>query len=170
MSNPCIFLDRDGVINEDRPNYVYDLDHFVILEGVVEALKDLKGHGYHLVIVTNQSGVAQGLYTREDVGRCHDFLQQQCGHIIDHIYYSPWHPSVTESLTRKPRSLLFEKAIARFDIDPSRSWMIGDKERDLIPAKKLGIRTVLVGNGESAYADFFSNDLPSVKSLILSYD
>ena len=170
MSNPCIFLDRDGVINQDRPNYVYDLDHFVILEGVVEALKDLKGHGYYLVVVTNQSGVAQGLYTREDVERCHSFLQQRCGHIINHIYYSPWHPSVTESLTRKPGSLLFEKAIARFDIDPSRSWMIGDKERDLVPAKKLGMRTVLVDGGESVYADFSSNDLPSAKSLILSHD
>ena len=170
MSNPCIFLDRDGVINQDRPNYVYDLAHFVILDGVVEALKDFKNHGYYLVVITNQSGVAQGLYTRQDVSRCHDFLQRSCGHIIDHIYYSPWHPSMTESLSRKPGALLFEKAMARFDIDPVKSWMIGDKERDLIPAKILGMRTILVDGGESTYADFSTADLPAAKSLILSHE
>lgn len=144
MKNKCIFLDRDGVINRDRVNYAYRLEDFEILPGVPEALKQLKNAGYLLVVVTNQSGIAKGIYTREHMQECHDYLQRQIDHIIDEIYYAPYHPSVTASLTRKPDSLMFEKAIAKFNIDVSQSWMIGDKERDIVPAYKLGIRSVLI--------------------------
>jgi len=66
--------------------------------------------------------------------------------VIDHFYFSPYHETVTNSLTKKPASLLFEKAIARYDIDPKKSWMVGDRSRDLVPAKKLGIRTIQIGD------------------------
>ena len=146
---PCIFLDRDGVINRDRVNYAYRLSDFEILPRVPEALRRLKAAGYRLVIVTNQSGIAKGIYTREQMQTCHNFMNMVTGHLVDEIYYAPHHPSVSESLTRKPDSLMFERAVAKFDIAPTRSWMIGDKERDLVPAQKLGIPGILV-DGETA--------------------
>lgn len=148
MKNKCVFLDRDGVINRDRVNYAYRLEDFEILSGVGEALQQLKDADYLLIVVTNQSGIAKGIYTREQMQQCHDYMQGKFNHVIDAVYYAPYHPSVTESLTRKPDSLMFEKAIAKFDIDTSQSWMVGDKERDIIPAVKLGIRSVLIHEEE----------------------
>ena len=147
---PCIFLDRDGVINRDRINYAYQLKHFRILPDVPAALRQLKQTGYRLVVVTNQSGIAKGIYSRAQMQVCHDFMNMTTGHLIDAIYYAPYHPSVSESLTRKPNSLMFERAIARFDIDPVRSWMIGDKERDLLPAHKLNIPGILIDDTQPA--------------------
>ncbi|MGB3466409.1 MAG: HAD family hydrolase [Cyclobacteriaceae bacterium] len=168
MANKCIFLDRDGVLNKDFVDYAYTLDKFIILEGVPEALQNLKEAGYKLVVITNQSGIAKGIYTREDMEKCHAYLHEQTGHILDHIYFSPWHPDYSESLTRKPGSLMFEKAIAKFDIDVSRSWMIGDKKRDLVPAKKLGIRTVQVDGHDDGIADHVAADLAEASKHILS--
>jgi D-glycero-D-manno-heptose 1,7-bisphosphate phosphatase len=144
--SPAIFLDRDGVLNEDDPNYTYRLSQFRILPGVPEALYKLREAGFRLIVVTNQSGIAQQIYTARDMKLCHIKLQQACGHVIDAFYYSPYHPSVTQSLSRKPGTLLFEKAISRFAIDPARSWMVGDRGRDLIPARALGIRTIQIGD------------------------
>ncbi len=167
--NRCVFLDRDGVLNEDDPKYTYEVTKFRIIAGVPEGLQKLKGDGYTLVVVTNQSGIAQGIYTVAQMKECHTYLQKQCGHVIDHFYYSPYHPSVTNSLFRKPGSLMFEKAIAKFNIDVTKSWMVGDRSRDLIPARKLGIRTIQVGDevdGENR-GDFKVNNLLEAAALIL---
>ena len=142
--NKCIFLDRDGVINRDYVDYAYDLSRFEILPGVPEAIRRLKQAGYLLVVVTNQSGIAKGIYTRQQMNTCHQYMHEQTGHMIDAVYYAPHHPLKTESLTRKPDSLMFEKAIARFSIDTASSWMVGDKERDVEPAYKLGIPSLLI--------------------------
>lgn len=145
--NKCVFLDRDGVLNVDDPNFTYHLSRFEIIPGVPEALYMLKEAGFMLVVVTNQSGIAQGIYSQREMELCHILLQQACGHVIDHIYFCPYHPSVTESLTRKPGTLMFEKAIARFELNTAACWMVGDKSRDLVPARQLGIRTIGVGDG-----------------------
>ncbi len=166
----CIFLDRDGVINHDPGDYTWKLEEFIILKGVVEALAAFKQAGYRLVIITNQAGIAKGLYTEADVLACHDKMQRETGHLVDALYFSPYHPVATESLGRKPGSLLMEKAIARFGIDPGSSWMVGDKERDLIPAKKLGMRTILTplnDEQQSEWADFIANSLLESSKLIL---
>src|SRR6478736_10374200 len=115
--NACVFLDRDGVINKDNPNYTFRVEEFMILPHVIDGLRHLKEKGYRLVVVTNQSGIAQGLYTRQQMEECHRYFQQQCGNLIDHFYFSPDHPSVSASLSRKPGTLMFEKAIAKFNID-----------------------------------------------------
>ncbi|HNP94132.1 MAG TPA: HAD-IIIA family hydrolase [Cyclobacteriaceae bacterium] len=169
--NKCVFLDRDGVLNEDRPSYSYQLDHFKILPGVPEALHKLKGAGYLLVVITNQSGIAQGIYTEVQMRQCHAHLQSVANNAIDHFYFSPYHPTVTASLGRKPGALLFEKAIAKFDIDPTLSWMVGDRGRDLIPAKKLGIRTIQIGDEveDENRGDFEVVDLTSATEIILSH-
>lgn len=166
--NKCIFLDRDGVINKDYVDYAYSLDRFIILEGVVEALNALKSAGYKLIVVTNQSGIAKGIYTQKDMEICHEYLQAQSANAIDAFYFAPGHPSVSESLSRKPGTLMFEKAIARFQTDIAASWMIGDKRRDMLPAQKMGLRTILVGNEEDpAFADHSFNNLPEATEFIL---
>lgn len=164
--NKCVFLDRDGVLNRDYVDYVYSADKLEILPGVVDALTSLKRAGYLLIVITNQSGIAKGIYTREQMHECHQLMQKTFNHQIDYFYYAPWHPAVSESLTRKPGSLMFEKAIAKFNIDTRLSWMIGDKERDLIPAKKLGIKTIQVDNDDSRMADYKAQNLSDALEII----
>jgi D-glycero-D-manno-heptose 1,7-bisphosphate phosphatase len=165
-----VFLDRDGVLNKDFVDYAYSLDKFQIIDGVAEALRLLKQKGYLLVVITNQSGIAKGIYTREDMQQCHDFLQKETGYQIDHIYYSPHHPTYSESLTRKPGSLMFERAIAKFDIDVTQSWMVGDKLRDMQPAIKLGVKTIQVDGHDDKIADYVTSDLISAVKYIIEYD
>jgi D-glycero-D-manno-heptose 1,7-bisphosphate phosphatase len=157
--NKAILLDRDGVINKDKVDYVYKLEELFLLPGVIEALKGFHALGYKIIIITNQSGIAKGIFKLEDVNKCHDYVQEQCGNIIEKFYISPYHESKTASLTRKPGSLMYEKAIAKFDIDISQSWMAGDKARDLKPATKLGLKTALIGNDDEYQADFHGNGL-----------
>lgn len=166
----CIFLDRDGVLNRDNPNYTYRVSDFEVLPGVPEALYLLKEAGFRLVVVTNQSGVAQRIYTHRHVRLCHIFLQQGCGHVIDAFYYSPYHPSVTASLARKPGTLMFEKAIARFSLQTQSCWMVGDRGRDIIPARALGIKTIQVGDEieKENQADYKVDSLLGAAKLILN--
>jgi len=166
--NKAMFLDRDGVINKDFVDYAYSLDKFFILPGVIEAINLIKKNGYIIVVVTNQSGIAKGIYTKEDMQVCHDYLQEQVNHQIDKIYYSPWHESVSKSLSRKPGTLMFEKAISKFDVDVSKSWMIGDKPRDLTPAIKMGLKTIQVDGNDDEMADYVAPDLLEAVKYILS--
>ena len=142
----CVFLDRDGVLNRERGDYTYLLDDFEVLPGVPEALALLKNNGYLLIVVTNQGGVAKGLYTRKDVMACHQKLQDSCEQLIDAMYYAPSHPNFSESLSRKPDSLMLERAIAKYNIDVAQSWMVGDSLRDIEAADKVGVRSILVGD------------------------
>lgn len=168
--NKCIFLDRDGVINKDYVDYVFSAEKLEILPGVAETLNALKKAGYLIVVITNQSGISKGIYTREQMHETHRLVQQACGHCIEHFYFAPGHPSFSESLSRKPGSLLFEKAMAKFNIDPAQSWMIGDKDRDLVPAKKLGIKTIQVENNDSPTADYKVRHLPAALPVILGQE
>lgn len=165
----CVFLDRDGVLNEDNPNYTFEVDKFIILPGVVEALHALKQSGYLLVVVTNQSGISQGLYTVGQMQACHDYMQAVSKNAIDAYYFSPYHQKITNSLGRKPGTLMFEKAIAKFNIDITHSWMVGDRGRDIIPARQLGIRTIQIGDEieDAEAADFKVNSLRDAATLIL---
>lgn len=168
--NKCIFLDRDGVLNRERGTYTYTIADFEIPQGVVEALKQFKEAGYLLVVVTNQGGIAKGLYTSADVKACHEYLQQQCGYLLDDLFYSPYHPQYTESLSRKPDSFMLEKATAKHQIDLAQSWMIGDSARDIEAAKKIQVKAVQIiaeNKSISALADFTAKDLYSAAQLIL---
>ena len=144
---PCLFLDRDGVINHDPGDYTKNLSEFSILPTVMEALTLAKEAGYEVVLITNQGGLAKGLYTHEDVADIHAHLARACeqnGTPILDIYYSPHHPSKGKSLSRKPGSLMVERACAKPQLDPTRSWMVGDKQRDLDAAAPVGVRGVLI--------------------------
>jgi D-glycero-D-manno-heptose 1,7-bisphosphate phosphatase len=142
FTNKAIFLDRDGVLNQDKVDYVYQIQDFKILDGVPEAIKLLKDAGFILIVVTNQSGIAKNIYTEKEVMACWEFLQKNCNYLIDDHYFAPHHPQYTsESLSRKPNSLMLEKAIAKYKIDVQNSWIIGDSNRDIEAGKKVGIKT-----------------------------
>ena len=151
--NKCVFLDRDGVLNEELGYQITKKEEFELVDSLNESIAQLKSKGYLLIIITNQSGIAKGSYDKQFVMDCFELIQNECNHQIDSMYFAPGHESVSKSLMRKPDSLMFEKAMAKHNIDPEQSWMLGDKERDLIPAKKLGIKTALIGEGSSDYAD-----------------
>lgn len=142
----AIFLDRDGVLNKEIGEYVWRLENFEILEGVPESLARLKAAGYYLIVVTNQAGIAKGLYTAAEVKTCHAKLQAACNDVLDALYFAPGHPSVSESLLRKPDSLMVEKGLARFHLDPAQCWIIGDRLRDMEAGARAGVRGILVGD------------------------
>lgn len=170
LMNKCVFLDRDGVINKDNPNYTYRVSDFEIVPGVLEAIEQLKAAGYLLIVVTNQSGIAQKIYSQQQMEECHAYFQKMSNNRIDHFYFCPHHPTVTASLARKPGTLMFEKAIAKFDIDVTQSWMVGDRGRDIMPARQLGIRTIQIGNeiDEAEKADYQVESLKAGTSIVLA--
>ena len=141
----AVFLDRDGVLNVERGDYTYLPEDFILEYQVPEAIKLLKDHGFLLIVVTNQGGLAKDLFTRAQLQACHQKLQQSCNHLIDAIYYAPAHPAVSASLARKPDSLMLEKALAKFNIAPETSWLVGDQPRDMQAAEKVNVAGILVG-------------------------
>jgi len=139
----AVFLDRDGTINEDK-NYLYEIDKFKFLPGVLEGLKRFKEAGYLLIIVTNQSGIGRGFYTEEQYLELEDWMRQkmrECGAEPDDVFYCPHLPDAPvlqyrkKCLCRKPNMGLFEEAIKKWDIDVASSIVIGDKIRDLTLCK-----------------------------------
>ncbi len=100
---------------------------------------------------------------------CHTYLQKICNGLIDAFYYSPYHPMVPQSLSRKPGTLLFEKAMAKFNVAPHQSWMLGDKARDIIPANQLGIKTIqlLDSNTHTSMAQYTAKNIKEAASMIV---
>src|ERR1051326_2503843 len=144
--NKCIFLDRDGVINKEI-GYVFRLEDFIFTETIFSSLKKLQDAGFIFVVITNQSGIAKELYKLEDVEKIHSQMLNEMkknGITISEIYYCYHHPDVEPCICRKPDSGMVEKAIARFNIDISKSFFIGDKERDIQAAEKAGVRGILI--------------------------
>ncbi|MGB1033243.1 MAG: D-glycero-alpha-D-manno-heptose-1,7-bisphosphate 7-phosphatase [Flavobacteriales bacterium] len=145
--NKAVFLDRDGVINHDPGDYTKSVEEFTILPNVLEALKKIQDKGYLLILVTNQGGIAKGLYSHKEVAKIHKYLLEECAKHevkITEIYYSPHHDDFGKSLTRKPGSLMVERGLARFNVDPSRSYLIGDKQRDCDSGEKVGVKGILI--------------------------
>lgn len=144
----AIFLDRDGTINNDTGRYyTYSPDEFELNKGVLDFLKACKAKSYRLILISNQSGISKGIYKKEDVEKTHKvFIETLKLNNIEfsEMYYCTHHPDFEKCFCRKPQSLLFEKAIARFNINPSESIMIGDAQRDIDAAEKVGIRGILV--------------------------
>ncbi|MFY0591134.1 D-glycero-alpha-D-manno-heptose-1,7-bisphosphate 7-phosphatase [Roseivirga sp.] len=166
--NNCVFLDRDGVLNEELGFQVTAFDQFKIKEGVADGLERLKAAGYKLIVITNQSGIAKGNYTAEFVLKCHQAIQDQCNNALDDIYFAPGYDSISKTLSRKPGSLMLEKAIAKHEVIVEGSWMIGDRESDMIPAKKMGLSTVQITADEgSALADYTRSDFKRAVEVIL---
>lgn len=145
--NKAVFLDRDGIINFEPGHYTCSAGDFIINEGVGESIKLLKDKGFLVIVISNQGGIAKGLYSHEDVLEMHIKLCEYLSEFnarVDDFYYCPHHEAVSKCLCRKPGSLMFEKAVAVYDIDPFVSFMIGDGERDIIAAGKVGLKGIKV--------------------------
>ena len=144
--NKAIFLDRDGVINRER-GYTFRLEDFEILPDVPEVLKRFQDKGYLLIVVSNQSGIAKSLYKQEHAEMLHAHMVKELGKKkikFSEIYYCMHHPDTGKCICRKPDSLFLEKAMSRFNINPAKSYMIGDKERDVMAAEKAGVKGILI--------------------------
>jgi len=149
--NKAIFLDRDGVINFER-GYTYRLEDFVILPDVIEVLQHLKKEGFIFIVVSNQSGISKDLYTQENVETLHHYLINELKKhniVLAEIYYCVHHPDRSKCICRKPDSLFVEKGLARFNIDASKSYFIGDKERDIEAAEKAGVKGILIESNQA---------------------
>ena len=161
MKQAALFLDRDGVINKERGEYTFNPKDLELVSGTLQLAKKAVSLGMILIVISNQGGIAKGLYTLDDVLQLEKKIRgiySSEGIEIAEFYYCPHYPDYGKCLCRKPDSLLFEKAISRFDIDPSKSVMIGDKERDILPAKEMGIRSILIeANGDVSGVDLQSN-------------
>ena len=152
MSDKAIFLDRDGTIIDD-PGYLSHPEQVNLLDGAAEALVELRAMGYKLVVVSNQSGIARGILSEEDLEAIHDRLRQllaEKGAYLDQIYYCPYHPDGVvskyrkESEWRKPNPGMLLAAADEMDIDLSQSWSIGDSNRDVQAGLSAGCKTILI--------------------------
>lgn len=147
----AVFLDRDGVINHEVGDYIMRLEDFKILPHVFDGLKKLQDAGFLLVVITNQGGIAKGLYTHETFHQMHQYLDEELAKhqvSLTEVYYCPHHPFSGECLCRKPGSLLVEKAISKYKIDPAQSWFIGDKQRDIDAGNAAGVKGILIEPNE----------------------
>lgn len=144
MKSRAVFLDRDGVLMEDA-NYVGQIERVNVIPGAAEALQRLRDAGFKLFVVTNQSGVGRGYFTREAVDQIHEHLAQ---HDIrpDRYYVCPHHPD-DGCDCRKPKPKFFFEAAREYGLDLSRSYMIGDRPSDILAGQNAGCRTILVLTG-----------------------
>ena len=146
--NKAIFLDRDGTINIDK-NYVYKIEDWEFIEGVIEGLQLLQRLGFKLIVITNQSGIARGYYTETDAHKIFDYMineLKKSGVIIERVYYFP-HVG-NECNCRKPKLDLFYQAQKDYDIDFSKSYAIGDKLRDLTICENESVKGFLLNNDD----------------------
>lgn len=150
-----VFLDRDGTVNEEV-EYLHRPEELRLLPGAAEAVLRLRSHGFFIVVVTNQAGVARGYYEEADVIRLHQFLNRRLkekGAFIDHFFYCPHHPVygvgkyLTDCRCRKPKTGLFTMAEAFYQVDKAHSYMVGDKLLDTEAGHRYGVKSVLVGTG-----------------------
>jgi D-glycero-D-manno-heptose 1,7-bisphosphate phosphatase len=150
VKHPAAFLDRDGVLNVDH-GYAFRPDQIEWVAGAPEAVRLLNEAGYIVIVVTNQSGVARGLYNEAAVRELHihmqDILNTQGAH-IDAFYYCPHHPEGTvkefavQCSCRKPGTGMLEQAAREWPIDRSRSFLIGDRDADMAAAAAFTIRGI----------------------------
>lgn len=145
----ALFLDRDGVLNRERGDYTFSVEDFEVLPDVAEALNLAQKKGYLLIVISNQGGIAKGIFDQERVEQLHAMMIAELAKAnihFDEIYYCRHHNDVGKCLCRKPHSLMLEKAITRFNVDVALSVMIGDSQRDVDAAAKVGVRGLLIAS------------------------
>jgi D-glycero-D-manno-heptose 1,7-bisphosphate phosphatase len=159
---PAAFIDRDGVLNEER-GYVFRIGDFALLPGAIEGLKVLQTAGYLLVVLTNQSGIARGLYSESDYQALTRHMREVLGShgvVLSGVYHCPHHPTQgigelrIECDCRKPRPGLLLRAQVELGLDLSRSVIIGDKRSDIDAGRAAALAAcVLVRSGHAVSAD-----------------
>lgn len=147
--NKAIFLDRDGTINVDV-DYLHETDRLRFIPGVPEALTRLKRMGYYLIVISNQSGIGRNYFGREDVERLHVYMNarlEELGVRIDAFYYCP-HVEADHCTCRKPETGMFVQAAGEWNLNMSDSYMVGDRETDILASRELGCRYALLMSGK----------------------
>ena len=158
--NKVVFLDRDGVINREVGHYIYSLKYFSFNDGLEQALTKWRNEGFSFVIITNQGGISKDLYTSNDVEQINDLLRNwfnERNFNLLSILYCPHHDTLENCICRKPSTLMFEKIIARYQVSIKESFMIGDSDRDILAAKKVGLKAFLIKSNSNLNELTFSN-------------
>lgn len=180
---PAIFLDRDGTLNVDH-GYVHEIDNFQFIDGTIEALQELKKMGFALVVVTNQSGIARGMFTEDQFMTLTEWMDWSLADRdvdLDGIYFCPHHPEGSVEAyrqqcdCRKPQPGMLLSAQEELDIDMASSYIVGDKVEDMLAGQAAGVGTkVLVRTGKpvtaegEAAADWVINSLADLTERIKS--
>lgn len=177
MTTPAVFLDRDGTVIEDT-NYVGAVADVIPIPGAADALVRLAAAGYALIVVTNQSGIGRGYFSRHEVDAIHEHLARAWeaeGATIAHFFVCPHHPD-DGCVCRKPSPKFLFEAAKRYNIDLERSFMIGDSAADIGCGQAAGARSILVRTGKGSdtetrpdvQPDAVHDDLSAAADWILS--
>ena len=145
-----VFLDRDGVINEDIGDYIKNWDEFSFLPGAKEAIKALSEGKFEIIIVTNQAGIGKGVVSKimvDEINRRMVGEIEEAGGKILAVYVCP-HRSEDKCDCRKPKAALFKEAIKKFKLNPKQCFLVGDAGRDIEAGKKVGCQSILVSDGK----------------------
>lgn len=154
--NKAVFLDRDGVITQDPPHYAHRLDQLSLISGSGPAIKILNENHFIVIIITNQSGVAKGLYKETDITIFNDAMVEKLKQhkaSVDAIYYCPHHPKAEikkyriDCDCRKPRPGMLIDGGKKYNIDFKSSFLVGDKWSDIEAGRSVGCKTILVKTG-----------------------
>lgn len=173
--NKALFLDRDGIINIDH-GYVYEVSAFEFVDGIFELCRQAQNKGYDIFIVTNQSGIARGYYSIDDFNELTTWMltqfEAQQIHIKD-VYYCPHHPNKgsnkykIECLCRKPAPGMMIRAAEQYDIDLSKSILIGDNITDMEAAQNSGIETrILVKDNAIVISEEATHQINAIKEAL----
>ena len=179
MTSKAVFLDRDGTINVHVP-YINREEDFSLIEGSAEAISLFNKNGFKVIVVTNQSGIGRGFFSKEILESIHEKMYRNLdskGANIDKIYYCPSIPE-DESLMRKPRPGMINQACDEFNIISNKSFMIGDRETDIEAGARAGVKTILVLTGYGLEEkekisnwkykpDFIAKDLLSASKYVI---
>ena len=152
MQLNLLILDRDGVINEDDPNYIKSPAEWIPVPGSLEAIGELTRAGWSLVVATNQSGVARGYYNVEMLNRIHSAMYKavnEAGGHIDAVFFCP-HAPEDQCTCRKPLPGMILDIVRRYNIQPAECIMVGDSLRDLECIANAGGKAILVRTGNGA--------------------
>ncbi len=147
---PAVFLDRDGVLTEEK-SYVTSIKDLSVFFYARECIQKIHEKGYYAIVITNQSGVARGFFDEETLRKMNTWLIEETG--VDQIYYCPHHPEGKilqyrkECLCRKPGTAMFNQASRDFAIAMEKSYMVGDRASDILAGQNMGLKTILVESG-----------------------
>jgi D-glycero-D-manno-heptose 1,7-bisphosphate phosphatase len=151
----AIFLDRDGVLTNNRDHYyIWKQDQLQFVDGVFGNLQLLAQHGFLLFIVSNQGGISKNLYRREDTQNLHKQIDKclKDNHIeVQEIVFCPHHPDYEKCFCRKPDSLMIDKLIAKYNLSKTGSYMIGDSKSDMEAAQKAGTNSIKIISNQNMF-------------------